>query len=128
MADVTIKAALLAIKPHLPNDLPGNALKGAIDGFLAVSPAALDDLVLFPDFGGGGGGGAAPAAAANPINPLDALQQVVTAVRTAEKDLEDKANLHIAQGTIDLEMAIDVGGVAGAQGRIHLEIAPKPYT
>ena len=99
------------------------ARNAGIAGFDTPIPKHLPAL---PNIGGGGGGAIPPAPNTPPINPIDALKLLAEAVSEAERTLNGK-NLVIATGTLDVDLNVDIGGVAGAHATLSLRIEPKPY-
>ena len=113
------------------------AIGGALNGVRALTDAVhltdsdtpLPRHFTGPTNGGGGtpaNGAAAPAPVLAPINPVDALRQLAEAISEAERTL-NKENLVVATGDLDIELNVDVGGIAGAHAKFTLHVAPKSF-
>jgi hypothetical protein len=74
------------------------------------------------------GGGQSPIGPSTspPIDPILPLERIALAINAAEKNL-NKENLIISSGSIEVNLNVDVGGVAGASANIKFTIAPQPY-
>lgn len=85
----------------------------------------------FPDLGDGGGGGAGPPnllppiPVLQPIDPQLAVTQIAQAVREAEKILNSE-NLAIGGATAEINVVVSVGGVAGANATLKINLGPTP--
>ena len=60
-----------------------------------------------------------------PVDPLLPLQRIAQAINAAEQNLNQE-NLVIHSGSVDVNLTVDVGGVAGAAANIKFNIAPRP--
>ncbi len=63
-----------------------------------------------------------PAAA---VDPTQALNDIARAIKEAEKTLLGE-NLSIHNASVDVQLSVDVGGVAGATANFNLQIGPVP--
>ncbi len=80
----------------------------------------------FPD-GGGGGGGAVqlPLPGLVPIEPDEVLKAVADAIAAAEKILNAE-NLAIGGATAEVNVVVSVGGLAGANANLKINLGPTP--
>lgn len=111
---LTASGALGALRQAL-NDL-------GISGRDTPIPKRLPSLPPLPT----GSGNAPPGLPLPPVDPVLALQQLADAISRAEKTLNQE-NLLIASGDLNVDLSVDVGGVAGAHAQVNLRIEPKPY-
>ncbi len=109
------------------NLVPGGGL--AYDTFMFAMNGALDvDIFLpiptLPTPGlADGGVPAISVPAVNPIDPTKALGAIAKAIKEAETTLLGE-NLAIHNASVDVELTVDVGGVAGASAKFNLQIGP----
>ncbi len=104
----------------------GTAATTAYDVFMGVVGGFLDRDIDIPL---PGGDVPAPVAAAadllKPIDPSRALDEIAKAIKKAEQTLLGE-NLAIHNASVDIDLAVDVGGVAGATAHFNLTIGPTP--
>ncbi|HEV2818061.1 MAG TPA: hypothetical protein VGW40_12670 [Allosphingosinicella sp.] len=72
-----------------------------------------------------GEAGKVVADALSPIDPAKALAQIAKAVSEAEKAFNVQ-NLAVMNGKVNVQLMVNVGGVAGAQANFDLTIGPTP--
>jgi hypothetical protein len=60
-----------------------------------------------------------------PIDPVKALEDIAKAVRQAERTLLGE-NLSIHNASVDVNLLVNVGNVAGASANLNLKIGPVP--
>jgi hypothetical protein len=118
-ASVNLKSIMDAhVKPVAAGVPGGNA---AYTGLMALIGSKIDkDISLtVPD------PPAVPsqAAASSPIDPTKALGDIAKAIRQAEQTLLGE-NLAIHNASVDVDLVVDVGGVAGASAKFNLQIGP----
>ncbi|MFQ3568688.1 MAG: hypothetical protein SNJ59_17005 [Aggregatilineales bacterium] len=65
--------------------------------------------------------------AVQPVDPNDVLKQIAQAINQAET-LLNQQSLVIASGTIETDLYVKVGNVAGAETKITFHITPRPYS
>jgi hypothetical protein len=61
-----------------------------------------------------------------PVDPVEALNGIARAIQQMERTLNPE-NLVIADTSVDVELNVRVGDVAGAHATLHIQIQPKPY-
>lgn len=71
-----------------------------------------------------GAGPGLPALA--PVDPLAPLQRLAEAINAAEQRL-NLQNLVIASGSVEVNLSVKVGDLAGAQATVKLDIQPRPF-
>jgi hypothetical protein len=109
--------------------VPLGAGTAAYDGLMALIGGLIDkDISLpIPNVPGPGlADGGVPAIsvpAVNPIDPTKALGAIAKAIKEAETTLLGE-NLAIHNASVDVELMVDVGGVAGASAKFNLQIGP----
>lgn len=88
--------------------------------------ALIQDLIddLTPT-GGGGGAVLPPLPGLVRGDPMQPLQRIAEAINAAEA-LLNQQSLVVAQGSVEVTVAIDVGG-AQADAKLHLDIRPREY-
>lgn len=96
------------------------------------TPLKVNFPDLFPSTGAGGGGGdggglplPAPPPGLAPIDPVAVLKAIAEAVRDAEKILNE-SNLALGSASAEVNVVVEVGGIAGANATLKLNLGPTP--
>jgi hypothetical protein len=94
----------------------------AYDSLMGLIGGAIDKDILLPipDLPAAP---AVPLPATNPIDPAKALGDIAKAIKQAEQTLLGE-NLAIHNASVDIDLVVDVGGVAGASAKFNLQIGP----
>lgn len=122
------KAADDAIPPPLPRpNVPAyNALMSLLGGPLDTTiEVDLPEVSLPPPPSPGSGAPATSPLPLQPIDPVKALEDIAKAVRQAERTLLGE-NLSIHNASVDVNLLVNVGNVAGASANLNLKIGPVP--
>jgi hypothetical protein len=116
------------VKP-VAASIPLGAGTAAYDALMALIGDLIDKEISLPipDLPNpglpGGGVPALPEPAINPVDPVKALGDIAKAIKEAETTLLGE-NLAIHNASVDVELSVDVGGVAGASAKFNLQIGP----
>ena len=146
IAETTVNDILELLKDVSDNNVWTSALSGlqtaantlGLGGIkvpVPVPQAIVNDITEAVEdalTGGDGGDSSSPSPSEpqpglnlTPIDPLDPLKKIAKAINEAEKLLNEE-NLVIATGTVEANLNVDVGGVAGANATIKVDIRPRP--
>ncbi len=146
-ADDFLKPFVAAVKerwnatPPTGNPVADAAAALAREAFFAAADALVDAIGkipfrgapltfeipnLFPDTGDGDAPSlpVLPPGLA-PIDPVAALKSIAEAVRDAENILNE-SNLALGSASAEVNVVVEVGGVAGANATLKLNLGPTP--
>lgn len=118
-----------------------NTFVGAVSFAMTLLGQDMDQEITFtipnpfPSSGGGGGGGGGgnasppnllpPIPSLQPIDPALVLNQLAEALSAAERVL-NKENLAIGGATAEVNVVVQVGGLAGANATLKINLGPTP--